>query len=138
MERSLFLGTGFGNPLKGGKKTSGFGTRRDPFSNRMEFHRGIDIACEPGTPIHAARKGTVVSCGYEGGYGLLVVIRHSHDYYSYYGHLSRIRVKQGDQVNAGDLIALSGNTGRSTGPHLHFEVRKGEKAINPGILLKMR
>ncbi len=138
LERSLFLGTGFRNPLLIGMKTSGFGTRRDPFNNRIQFHKGIDIACPRGSRIHAAREGKVVSCGFEGGYGLLVVLKHSHDYYTYYGHLSKILVKPGQEIKTGELIALSGNTGRTTGPHLHFEVRKGTKAINPGMLLRVR
>jgi murein DD-endopeptidase MepM/ murein hydrolase activator NlpD len=125
IERSMFLGTGFTHPLRSGIMTSGFGTRKDPFSDRLQFHRGIDIACPRGSKVHAARDGEVAFTGYLGGYGLLVVIRHAHDYYTYYGHLSKIHVNMGDTVNMRDPIALSGNTGRTTGPHLHFEVRKG-------------
>ncbi|HNU90595.1 MAG TPA: M23 family metallopeptidase [Spirochaetota bacterium] len=136
IERSMFLGTGFIHPLRIGVTTSGFGTRRDPFSDRLQFHRGIDIACPRGSKVHAARDGRVVFTGYQGGYGLLVVVRHSHEYYTYYGHLSKILVKNGDVVNMRDPIALSGNTGRTTGPHLHFEVRRGGTAVNPGILFR--
>ena len=136
-ERSLFLGTGFSSPLKIGRLTSGFGRRKDPFNRTYyEFHKGIDIACSPGTRIHAARSGRVVFTGYKGGYGNLVVIQHSHNYFSYYGHLKRILIKKGDAVGRGTLIALSGNTGRSTGPHLHFEVRKNKRPINPGLLFR--
>lgn len=136
IERSMFLGTGFIHPLRIGVTTSGFGTRKDPFSDRLQFHRGIDIACPRGSKVHAARDGEVVFTGYQGGYGLLVVVRHAHDYYTYYGHLSKILVNRGDTINMRDPIALSGNTGRTTGPHLHFEVRKGGTAVNPGILFR--
>lgn len=136
IERSMFLGTGFIHPLRNGVMTSGFGTRKDPFSDRLHFHRGIDIACPPGTKVHAARDGKVAFTGYQGGYGLLVVVHHAHDYYTYYGHLSKILVNRGDTVNMRDPIALSGNTGRTTGPHLHFEVRRGGTAVNPGILFR--
>jgi murein DD-endopeptidase MepM/ murein hydrolase activator NlpD len=136
LERSLFLGTGFSNPLRMGRLTSGFGMRKDPFSERFKFHRGIDIACRPGSRVHAARDGKVVFTGYKGGYGLLMVVRHAHMYFSYYGHLSKILRKEGESINTGDLIALSGNTGLTTGQHLHFEVHRGSAAVNPGILLR--
>lgn len=135
VERSLFLGTAFINPLRIGRLSSGFGLRRDPFSERSQFHRGIDIACPSGTRIHAARQGKVVFTGFNGGYGRLIVLQHSHGYCSYYGHLGRILKREGELVEAGELIALSGNTGRTTGPHLHFEARRGSTAVNPGVLL---
>ncbi|HSV96326.1 MAG TPA: LysM peptidoglycan-binding domain-containing M23 family metallopeptidase [Spirochaetota bacterium] len=136
IERSMFLGTGFTHPLHIGTTTSGFGSRKDPFGDTMQFHRGIDIGCPSGSRVHAARDGKVVFTGYQGGYGLLVILQHAHDYYTYYGHLSRILVKNGDSVNMRNPIALSGNTGRTTGPHLHFEVRKGGTAVNPGVLFR--
>ena len=137
LERSLFLGTGFMSPLSRGRRTSGFGTRRDPFnSSRYEFHGGIDLACPMKTPVMASRDGTVSFSGYRGGYGNLVVISHEHGYSSMYGHLSRSLVVPGQKVKRGDIIALSGNTGRTTGPHLHFEVHKGKRAVNPGILIR--
>jgi murein DD-endopeptidase MepM/ murein hydrolase activator NlpD len=136
VERSLFLGTAFINPLSAGRRSSGFGTRRDPFDrNRLQFHSGIDIACAINSRILAARDGRVVFTGYRGGYGNLVIIRHEHGYESYYGHLSRYTVKTGDAVGKNTLIGYSGNTGRTTGPHLHFEVRKGTRPINPGVLI---
>ncbi|MDY6967293.1 MAG: LysM peptidoglycan-binding domain-containing M23 family metallopeptidase [Spirochaetota bacterium] len=135
-ERSLFLGVGFQFPLKKGRRTSKFGLRRDPFYKRIKFHNGIDLATPIGSKVFAARSGKVFFTGYKGGYGLLVILKHSHDYYSYYGHLSKIFTKKGDELKRGDIIALSGNTGRTTGPHLHFEVRKRKKPINPGILIR--
>ncbi|HNX23046.1 MAG TPA: LysM peptidoglycan-binding domain-containing M23 family metallopeptidase [Spirochaetota bacterium] len=137
IERSLFLGTAFFSPLQYGKATSGFGTRRNPFNDRrMEFHKGIDLGCHSGTKVHAARSGEVVFSGYEEGYGNLVIVEHEFGYRSYYGHLSKRLVKAGQKVKPGEIIALSGNTGRSTGPHLHFEIRKNGRALNPLTFLK--
>lgn len=138
LERSLFLGTGFINPLTNGKQSSGFGVRKNPWNGKcMQFHSGIDLACPTGSRVMAARNGTVVFTGPKDGYGRLVVIAHEHGYSSLYGHLSKYMVKQGQKVIRGQVIALSGNTGKSTGPHLHFEVRRGNKSINPGILRKI-
>jgi len=137
LERSLFLGTAFLSPLSYGKKTSEFGTRRDPFnSRRKEFHKGIDVACSIGTEIRASRNGRVVFCGWEEGYGNLVIIEHEFGYQSYYGHLGKFRVRTGDVVTTSQVIALSGNTGRSTGPHLHFEIRKNGQSLNPGTFIR--
>ncbi len=138
IERSLFLGTGFIFPLKvNGMRTSGFGTRKNPFNQRhSEFHPGIDIACAMRSEVTSGRSGEVVFTGFSGGYGQLVIIKHEHNYSSYYGHLSKILVKNGDKVTAGQTIALSGNSGRTTGPHLHFETRNGSKPFNPGVLIK--
>ncbi|TAL39433.1 MAG: M23 family metallopeptidase [Spirochaetes bacterium] len=134
-ERALFLGTAFSNPLRSGQKTSGFGMRRDPLNNALDFHRGIDIACPVNTTVYSSRAGKVVYSGFYGGYGMLVIIQHPYDYYSYYGHLNRALAPLGAEVGAGEPIALSGNSGRTTGPHLHFEVRKGCRPVNPGMLL---
>ncbi|MCP4131229.1 MAG: LysM peptidoglycan-binding domain-containing M23 family metallopeptidase [bacterium] len=137
LERSLFLGTGFIYPLKKGKRTSGFGSRRNPFNKKkFQFHTGIDIACAKKTKVFAARAGKVIFSGYKGGYGRLVILQHEHGYRSYYGHLSRSLVRKGRVVKTGERIALSGNTGRTTGPHLHFEIRRGGRAINPGVMLR--
>jgi murein DD-endopeptidase MepM/ murein hydrolase activator NlpD len=137
LERSLFLGTAFLSPVSGGKKTSEFGTRKDPFnSKRKEFHKGIDVACSIGTDIRASRNGRVVFCGWEEGYGNLVIIEHEFGYQSYYGHQSKFRVKIGDVVTTNQVIAQSGNTGRSTGPHLHFEIRKNGQSLNPGTFIR--
>jgi murein DD-endopeptidase MepM/ murein hydrolase activator NlpD len=136
LERSLFFGNAFISPIQYGKTTSGFGSRRDPFnSRRKEFHKGIDLGCSIGTKVHSARRGEVVFTGYDEGYGNFVIVEHEFGYRSYYGHLSKILVKKGDPVKAGSLIAFSGNTGKSTGPHLHFEIRKNGKALNPMTFL---
>ena len=137
LERSMFLGSAFVSPIKTGRTTSGFGTRKDPFNeNRSQFHRGVDIACPIGTNIYSARAGRVLFAGYADGYGKLVILEHEHGYTTYYGHLSRFTVKAGDRVGAGQNIALSGNTGRTTGPHLHFEIRRNGQALNPRAFIR--
>lgn len=136
LERSLFLGTGFAAPLAHLRRTSGFGMRRDPISGERSFHSGVDLGCDVGTPVLAARAGKVVFSGFKGEYGQLVIVEHPCGYYSYYGHLSRIKVRPGMTVSPNDVLALSGNTGRTTGPHLHFEIRKNAKPVNPVILLR--
>ncbi|MBN2039575.1 MAG: M23 family metallopeptidase [Spirochaetes bacterium] len=135
IERSLLLGVGFANPLKTARKTSAFGRRIDPFDKKFAFHTGIDLACPIGSKIYASRSGKVIFTGNDGGYGLLVKIKHENCYSTYYGHLKKVLVKKGEDVKRGQVIALSGNSGRSTGPHLHFEVRKENRPINPVILL---
>jgi murein DD-endopeptidase MepM/ murein hydrolase activator NlpD len=137
LERSMFLGSAFVSPIKTGRTTSGFGTRRDPFNeNRSQFHRGVDIGCPIGTNIYSSRAGRVAFAGYADGYGKLVILEHEHGYTTSYGHLSRFKVKAGDRVGAGQNIALSGNTGRTTGPHLHFEIRRHGKALNPQTFIR--
>jgi len=137
LEKSLFMGTAFVCPLTGGRATSAFGSRRDPFnSHRMEFHKGVDMGCASGTQVHASRSGVVAFAGYQEGYGNLIIIQHEFGYQSYYGHLSRCNVKPGMQVVQGQAIGLSGSTGRSTGPHLHFEIRKNGHSLNPGAFIR--
>jgi murein DD-endopeptidase MepM/ murein hydrolase activator NlpD len=99
-----------------------------------ETHPGIDIAVPTGTPIRAAGGGTVARTGQDEEYGLYVLLTHPDGYQTMYGHASRIVVSDGDRVNTGQVIALSGSTGRSTAPHLHFEVRRGGRSIDPRSL----
>lgn len=115
----------------GGIITSGFGYRRDPFTHRIRMHEGIDIAGPVGTPIHATADGRVVFAGPRHGWGLVVEIDHSYGYKTVYAHLHSIKVRKGDFVKRGDIIGLRGNTGRSTGPHLHYEVRVSGSPVNP-------
>ncbi len=137
LERSLFLGTGFLYPLKKGRTTSTFGRRRNPFNRKkVQFHSGLDIACRINSRVFSSRSGRVVFSGFKKGYGKLIIIKHEHGYHTYYGHLNRPLVKKGQKVNTGEFIAYSGNTGRTTGPHLHFEIRKSGKPVNPAILLR--
>ena len=115
-----------------GRFTSGFGMRRDPFTGRMHFHRGLDLAAPIGTPVYAPADGIVKRIKREPrGYGLLLEIDHGMGITTRYGHLSKILVKPGQKVKRGQIIAKVGNTGRSTGPHLHYEVRILNKPVNP-------
>ncbi|MFX0560907.1 peptidoglycan DD-metalloendopeptidase family protein [Tepidibacillus infernus] len=111
--------------------TSRFGIRKDPFTNVSSFHTGIDLAGPTGNPVYAGADGKVILAEYYGGYGKTIIIRHSNTYKTLYGHLSEIKVKQGDSVKKGEIIGLIGNTGRSSGPHLHYEVFKNGKPIDP-------
>jgi murein DD-endopeptidase MepM/ murein hydrolase activator NlpD len=112
-------------PVDGGRVTSGIGWRLDPFgSGRMVYHRGIDIAVPEGTPVYAVQKGTVYFAGPYKGYGNLVAVNHGNGTLTLYGHNSMVKVRAGDRVDSTTVIALSGNTGRSTGPHVHFEIRE--------------
>lgn len=121
----------FGHPTAGLRKTSGFGLRRDPFNGRRSSHEGVDFAGPVGAPIRSPAEGTVVFSGVQRGYGRLVKIRHANGFETVYAHLSRSRVRVGQTVKRGDLIANVGNTGRSTGPHLHYEIRYNGRPINP-------
>jgi murein DD-endopeptidase MepM/ murein hydrolase activator NlpD len=114
--------------------TSYFGYRKNPFNKlQSDFHPGIDIACAFGTRIYAAASGTVTTAGYCSGYGNEVVINHSNGIQTIYGHNSKLCVHIGQVIQKGDLISLSGSTGSSTGPHLHFEIRKNKTAIDPKV-----
>ncbi len=122
-------------PLKNGRKSSNFGWRNDPFTGEKAWHAGVDLAAPTGSPITSCWPGTVSFVGTRGGYGNLVIIDHPGGWQSYYGHTSENLVKVGDKVAAGKEIAKVGNTGRSTGPHLHFELRQGDQAWNPEMIL---
>lgn len=113
------------------KFTSGFGVRSDPFRSRRAMHAGIDLAGPMGTPIYATADGVVSKAGWNGGYGNLVQISHGRGIETRYGHLSKLLVKPNSRVHRGQLIALMGSTGRSTGSHLHYEVRIDGHAVNP-------
>ncbi|MBK0398001.1 peptidoglycan DD-metalloendopeptidase family protein [Limibaculum sp. M0105] len=121
----------FAMPVKGGRYTSNFGPRRDPLRRRMSMHAGIDIAGPRGTPVHATADGVVTYAGRQRGYGIVVKIRHAFGFETVYAHLDRARVTLGQRVERGDLIADMGNTGRSTGTHLHYEVRIDAEPVNP-------
>ena len=116
--------------------TSGFGYRRDPFNGRAAMHAGIDFKGPVGSPIFAAADGRVTFAGWRGGYGRAVEVTHPNGLMTRYAHLSRIDVKPGQLVKAGATLGGLGSTGRSTGPHLHFEVRINDRAINPRPFLE--
>ncbi len=115
-----------------GKINNEFGFRRDPFGERSyEFHAGMDIGGEKGEPVAASANGIVTNAEWTGGYGNMIEIDHGNGLTTRYGHLSQIGVQLGDAVQRGQIIGLIGSTGRSTGPHLHFELRLNDKSINP-------
>ena len=118
-------------PVEGTNFTSGFGVRSDPFQGRSAMHPGVDLAGPIGTPIRATAEGIVNRSEWVTGYGNLVEINHGRGIQTRYGHLSRSLVAPGQRVKRGDVIALMGSTGRSTGSHLHYEVRLDGKAVNP-------
>ncbi len=113
------------------RTASGYGWRIDPVYKTRTFHKGMDFTAETGTPIFATGNGTVVSAGWQRGYGYTVDIDHGYDYLTRYAHMDKIKVKKGQKVNRGDEIGLVGNTGKSTGPHLHYEVRYKGEPQNP-------
>ncbi len=118
-----------------GKITSRFGYRKDPINGGDAFHSGLDIACAEGTPIACTFFGQIIETGFTERSGNYVIVRHSDSLVTFYCHCSQILVKSGDIIRRGETIALVGSTGRSTGPHLHFEVRIDGVKMNPEILL---
>ena len=111
--------------------SSGYRYRTDPFTKKRTFHAGIDISCPEGTPVYAPANGVVSFRGFRDGFGNMLVLNHGNELKTRYGHLYKFNVSKGQRVKRGDLIAYVGNTGRSTAPHLHFEIHKNEKSINP-------
>lgn len=131
IERGTKVPPTYIKPISGGRMTSGFGHRKKPKKGASSFHKGIDWATPVGTAVMASSAGTVVRAGWGSGYGKVVYIQHSDGRMTRYGHLSRIIVKVGDHVDQGQKIALSGNTGVSTGAHLHFEILINGVQVNP-------
>ncbi len=123
----------------GGVITSGFGDRNNPFTGSgAENHGGIDFRGQVGEPIHTTANGTVIFAGIQGGYGNLVQVQHQYGYTTYYAHMSAIDVKVGQKIKAGDVVGKLGSTGRSTGPHLHYEVRLNSERQNPIQFLTLK
>ncbi len=118
-------------PAKGASLSSGFGARVDPFLGRPAFHSGLDFDVDYGQPVKATAEGRVVSAGWSGGYGNMVEIDHGGGLTTRYGHMSAILVQPGDRVQIGSVVGRVGSTGRSTGPHLHYETRVDGVAVNP-------
>jgi len=127
--------TPLARPLESARVSSRFGKRVDPFLRRPAMHSGIDFRAASGTGVHATAPGKIVSAGRNGGYGRMVVIDHGNGMTTRYAHLSRISVKKGQAVEAGEIIGKVGSTGRSTGPHLHYEIRRDGKAVDPAPFL---
>jgi len=125
-----------GWPTDGGWVSSRFGYRRDPFTGRRAFHRGVDIANRRDAPIRAVASGIVTKIGTDNGYGNRVEVSHGFGFASRYAHLASVSVAPGQRVERGEIIASMGSTGRSTGPHLHFELLDDAKAVDPGEFLR--
>lgn len=121
-----------------GNISSGFGLRNNPFGGyKTEFHAGVDFRGRIGDPIKSTAKGKVIFAGNKAGYGKCIIIKHSKQFQTLYAHLSKIDVKLTQEVMPGEVIGALGNTGRSTGPHLHYEVIKNNKKIDPKLFLKI-
>lgn len=112
-----------------------FGPRKDPFTREIRFHKGLDLAAPEGTPVHAAMGGEVIFAGYENGYGNLVIIQHADGLQTRYAHLGKASVKRGEEVTGDQVLGVVGNSGHSTGPHLHFEVIRWGEQIDPNLTL---
>ncbi|MGL5054601.1 MAG: M23 family metallopeptidase, partial [Fusobacteriaceae bacterium] len=121
----------FYNPLNKVIITSSFGSRVHPVLKKVITHKAVDLKAAIGTKVLAAKDGVVKFAGYSGNYGYLVVITHKNGFETRYAHLSKIKVKVGQKINSREIIALTGKTGRVSGPHLHYEVRKNGKVLNP-------
>ena len=126
----------FGLPVEGTRLTSGFGGRDDPLGRGRAMHEGLDFAGPTGTPIRATADGVVTFSGTQRGYGRIIILSHPFGFETRYAHLNRAHVDVGDRVKRGDHIADMGNTGRSTGTHLHYEVRVEREAVDPADFLK--
>ena len=119
-----------------GRLQSSFGHRNDPFSGHGAFHAGVDISAADGTPVRAAADGVVDSAEWAGAYGKLVVVDHGNGFQTYYAHLSRFGVVPGQFIRRGAIVGNAGSTGRSTGAHLHYEVRRHGTPVNPHRYLR--
>ncbi len=136
-QKNIYLSTPIGWPVAG-HITSGFGERSDPRSGEPKFHSGLDIGAEPGSPVKATADGIVSFAGWSGGGGNLVVIEHGFGYSTYYAHNRLLAVKAGQKVRRGEIVSYVGSTGNSTGPHVHYEVWKEGRAIDPQKFLQGR
>lgn len=120
-----------------GEIVDGFGMRPSPFTGEDEYHWGIDLANDPGTPIYATASGVILKTKYEEGYGKFIRIDHQNGYETLYGHMSSFKVREGDIVKKGQIIGYMGSTGKSTGPHVHYEVWAGGSKVNPADYLNL-
>jgi murein DD-endopeptidase MepM/ murein hydrolase activator NlpD len=127
-----------GRPVSAGYISSGFGERVDPFTGGEEFHEGIDFAAPQGTGIRAVAAGVVTWAGPRGAFGNMIQIDHGNGYATRYGHAFKVLVHVGETVQRGDVIGLVGTTGRSTGPHVHFEVLQNGREVNPARFIALR
>ncbi|MDR2353873.1 MAG: M23 family metallopeptidase, partial [Deltaproteobacteria bacterium] len=129
--------TPYANPVPTGRFSSGFGYRSSPFSGGLDFHQGLDLTAPVGTPVYAPADGTVLSSDWSiSGYGLMITLDHGFGLTTRYAHLSESLVTVGSKVTRGQMIAKVGSTGRSTGPHLHYETILGEVPVDPLTFMK--
>ena len=131
VERGSKIPPTYIKPIYGGRLTSSFGPRKAPKKGASTYHKGVDWGTAKGTPVYASGGGTVIKAGWGSGYGYCVYLQHPDGRQTRYAHLSKVLVSVGQSVSQGQKIALSGNTGNSTGPHLHFEMLIGGKHVNP-------
>jgi murein DD-endopeptidase MepM/ murein hydrolase activator NlpD len=134
-ERIFFLNPGFRFPLRAFRLTSPYGMRRNPITGNLRLHEGMDLAAPPGTEVYAAGDGIVTETGEDPVYGRYIIIKHRDNWASLYGHLQKIETALRSEVRSGTLIGRVGSTGQSTGPHLHFELRRNGQARDPGKYL---
>lgn len=130
-ERRAFLGVLFRTPVEFTRITSPFGARLHPFTGRPSYHTGVDLAAPEGTPVRAAREGTVVASGWDPVYGYYVIMEHDDVFTSFYGHMSVVHTELNANLTSGMILGEVGSTGLSTGPHLHFEIRVRGSARDP-------
>ena len=126
---------GFVDPLPGARVTSPYGPSRDPWTREPALHEGIDLRRPLGSEVVSSLPGRVTAAGEAGGWGMRVVVTHADEIETFYAHLDSITVEPGDEVASGDLIGTLGKTGRATGPHLHFAVRRAGQPVDPADLL---
>jgi murein DD-endopeptidase MepM/ murein hydrolase activator NlpD len=129
-QKDIYVATPRGFPVSG-DITSGYGKRKDPVSGEPEFHSGLDISSSPGNPIQATADGVVSYSGWTQNSGYIVVLEHGYGYSTIYAHNKKNAVRVGQRVKTGEVIAYVGSTGKSTGPHVHYEVWKDGKNVNP-------
>lgn len=133
--RALILAIPSFQPVRSSNISSGFGNRVDPFTGRSAFHSGVDFPLSAGSPVYSAAAGTVALARFSGQYGRLVEVDHGNGLITRYAHLGAIEVRAGQHVQVGQRLGVVGVSGRSTGPHLHFEVLKGGKFVDPSLYL---
>jgi murein DD-endopeptidase MepM/ murein hydrolase activator NlpD len=134
-ERNFFLNPGFRFPLRTFRLTSPYGMRQNPITGRLRLHEGMDLAAPLGTGVYAAGDGVVTEIGEDPVYGRYIIIKHRDNWATLYGHLQKIETALRTEVRSGNLIGKVGSTGQSTGPHLHFELRRNGQARDPGKYL---
>ncbi|MFW5728047.1 MAG: LysM peptidoglycan-binding domain-containing M23 family metallopeptidase [Spirochaetota bacterium] len=135
VERLSYLEILFRRPVRDTRISSYYGYRLSPFTGRQSFHSGVDFVAPTGTPVLAAREGTTIAVGYHAVYGQYVRLRHEGGYETFYGHLDEVNVELNQQVSSGMILGTVGNTGLSTGPHLHFEIRLNGESRDPVLHL---